>query len=165
MISSNSILTILLFGATTSFTQNIEIVDLLNKQFAKEQKMYDADYDADRPTLVQSFQIRNDTLSVAFSYTNDSKNECINHYREVYLKDIEGFEKDYNVLFTAKDGSVKEIITIKNAEGIVLQSKINHSNLLFTELRKHRKDKSLQQKMLKAFQKAGHPIKGEYWYN
>lgn len=120
----------LVLYTTFSFGQTDKIVQLLNQQFDKEQKMYDADYESDKPTLVQPFQIKNDTLSVEFSYQTDGNKEHIVHYlREIYLKDIEGFAKDINVLFTAKEASVKEIVTTKGTGGSVLHRKINYSNL------------------------------------
>jgi|SRR5690606_26842836 len=156
----------LLLCTASSFAQTDKIVQLLNEQFAKEQKMYHADYESDKPTLVQPFQIENDTLSVEFSYPAVDNTEHIVHYfRKICFKDIEGFEKDMNVLFTAKEALVKEIVTTKGSDGSVLQSKINYSNLFFTELRKDQRDELLQKKIIKAFKKAGNKIKGNYWYH
>ncbi|MFA7687027.1 MAG: hypothetical protein WCY25_04080 [Moheibacter sp.] len=158
----NSILIILLFSGTFSFAQQEKITKLLNRQFEKEQKMYEAD-DFEKPKMIQPFQIKNDTLSVAFSYqTEDGE---IQYFRQVNLNDIKSFEKDMNVLFIAKDGSVKETITTKNSDGMVLKTEVNDSHLFFTELRKDFKNKSLQKKITKAFAKAGYPISGEYWFD
>ena len=157
-----SILIILLFSGIFSFAQQEKITKLLNDQFKKEQKMYKAD-DFYKPQLIQPFQIQNDTLSVAFSYQTDEGE--IQYFRQVNLKDIKQFEKDMNVLFIAKDGSVKESITTKNADGIAVKNQINHSHLFFTELRKDFKTKSLQKKIIQAFEKAGLSISGEYWLN
>lgn len=157
-----SILLILLFSGIFSFAQQEKITKLLNEQFEKEQKMYEAD-DFDKPKLIQPFQIKNDTLSVAFSYQNEE--DEIQYFRQVNLKDIQSFEKDMNVLFIANDGSVKETITTKNVDGITEKKHYNYSHLFFTELRKDFDDDYLQEEMIKAFEKAGFEISGEYWYH
>src|SRR5690606_12669684 len=158
----NSILLILMFSGIFTFAQQEKITKLLNRQFEKEQKMYEAD-DFDKPKMIQPFQIKNDTLSVAFSYQTDGGE--IHYFRQVNLHDIESFEKDMNVLFIAKDGSVKETILIKKQNGMIMKTEVNDSNLFFTELRKDFKNKSLQKKITKAFAKAGYPISGEYWFD
>lgn len=158
----NSILLILMFSGIFSFAQQGKITKLLNRQFEKEQKMYEAD-DFEKPKMIQPFQIKNDTLSVAFSYQTDGGE--IHYFRQVNLHDIESFEKDMNVLFIANDGSVKETITTQNMDGITEKKHYNYSHLFFTELRKDFKNKSLQKKITKAFAKAGYPISGEYWFD
>ena len=158
----NSILLILMFLGVFSFAQHEKITKLLNQEFEKEQKMYEAD-DLDKPKMIQPFQIKNDTLSVAFSYQTDGGE--IQYFRQVNLKDIKRFEKDMNVLFIAKDGSVKETILIKKQDGMIMKTEVNDSHLFFTELRKDFKNKSFQKKITKAFEKVGYSISGEYWFD
>lgn len=159
------LLVVLLFLGNITFAQTGKIVKLLHQQFAKEQKMYDQE-DPDKPEMIQPFQIKNDSLTVEFRYLINEKDEYARHFsRAVHLKDITGFIKDMNVLFTAKDGSVKEIMTKKDKNGNTIQTKTTHSHLFFTELHKDAKNNSLQTKMQKAFKKAGYIITSEYWYD
>lgn len=156
---------LLLFFSAVSFAQQDKIVELLNNQFNKEQKMYETD-DVDKPNLIQAFRIKNDTLSVSIRYLADLHTGEIWHYnRAVHINDIEGFIKDSNVLFVAKDGSVKEILIKKNDDGNINKTEENDTHLFFTELKKDSKDHTFQKKILKAFEKAGYKITSEYWHN
>jgi len=153
-----------LFG-TACFSQTEKIAALLNKQFQKEQKMYGDDA-IDRPVLLQPFQIENDTLSVAFKLSSGSATEeMLYSYRKVSIHDIEAFIKDMNVLFTAIDDSVQETDIIKDRDGTVLETRRNTSHLFFTELRQDANDETLRRKMLQAFERIGHKISSEWWFN
>lgn len=158
------VMSLLIFN-TVAFAQQNKIVELLNQQFKKEQKMYEFEA-IDQPKLIHPFEIKNDTLKVSTSYLADFQTGEIWHYnRAVHIKDIEGFIKDINVLFVAKDGSVKVIVIKKDEDGNIINTEENHTHLFFTELRKDTKDQKLQSKMLKAFEKAGYNITSEFWYN
>lgn len=159
------LIAILLFTTEITFSQTNEIVKLLNQQFKREQKMYD-EYDREKPILAQAFQIKNDTLSVVISMPYEIGEEKTRiFHRSVHLKDITGFIKDMNVLFTAKDSSVKETVIRKDENGNTLRTDTSYYHLFFTELKKDPNDKSLQHKILKTFKKAGYDITSEYWYN
>jgi len=156
---------LLLFIGNYTFAQTNKIVKLLNNQFEKEQKIYD-EYVADKPRLIQPFQIKNDSLTFELTmpyYHEENKAEFTR--RSVHLKDIEEFIKDMNVLFVAKEGSVKEIVTVKDGKGNIVKKTGYNTHLFFTELRKDYSDDPLQEKMIKAFQKAGYIITSEYWFN
>lgn len=153
---------LLLFCTATSFAQTDKIVQLLNQQFAKEQKMYPAGNNSEKPVLVEPFQIKNDTLSMAFSY--HTEDGMINYRREVHLKDIHSCVKDVNVLFIAKGDAVKETVIIKDADGQVLDRSVHLLQQFFLELRQDMKDKALQKKVINAFGKAGYSITGDYWH-
>lgn len=162
-----TIITILvLLFTVTSFAQAGKIVKLLNQQFLKEQKMYSPD-DYEKPTLVQPFQIKNDTLSFEFFIASDYTNDHVFHIRRtVNLKDIKSFAKDMNILFIGDEESVQEIRVTKNTSGEVMKTEQVVGRHFFTELRKdYRKDKKLQKKMMEAFAKAGYNITSEHWYD
>ena len=158
------LLLLVIFTANITFAQHNKIVKLLNRQFEKEQKMYDEDV-SDKPKLIQPFQIKNDSLSFEFTmpyYNDENKKEFTR--RVVHLKEIQGFIKDMNVLFIAKEGSVKEIVTVKDNRGKVVSRQEYQTHLFFTEFRKDYKDKPLQKKMIKAFRNLGYSISSEYWH-
>jgi hypothetical protein len=146
-----------------AFAQTDKVAQLLNQQFAKEQKMYPAGNNSEKPLLVEPFQIKNDTLSMAFSY--HIKDREIQYRRDVHLKDIHSFEKDRNVLFIAKEDSVKETVITKDSNGQVLDRSVHHLQQFFLELRQDMNDEALQKKVIKAFGKAGYSITGDYWHH
>lgn len=159
-------LLILMLISTFTFAQNSQIEKLLNQQFEKEQKIFGSESDPEKPRLTKPFQIINDTLSFEFAMPwYNSDDEIKFTHREVALTDIQGFIKDYNIIFIAKEGSVKETTLKKDMDGNIMETKKNNSHLFFTELRKDSKDNSLQKKMLKAFKKAGYIITSEYWWD
>ena len=157
------LLLLLWFFGSECLGQTDKISHLLNKQFQKEQKIYATD---EKPIRVQPFQIINDSLQVEVGVKADEMKEEIWYFnRKVHLKDIDGFIKDINVLFTANQDSVKETISKKDKKGNVLETRTHYTHLFFTELGKDPKDKSLQKKMMAAFKKAGYTLSGEYWFN
>jgi hypothetical protein len=159
---------ILLLFSFLSFAQTTEITQLLNLHFQQEQSMYDEEYsNFKKPTLVQPFQIKNDTLSFEYSIPSYTDSEHILYTkRKVHLKDIKEFIKDVNVIFIANPKSVKETRTTKNTKGETLESTESFTYMFFTELRKDSYDAyTLRQQMLDAFTKAGYKITSEDWYN
>lgn len=148
------------------WAQKTKIVKLLNQQFAHEQKLYDRAYEEERPTLIQPFEIHNDSLRFEFSIPVDPSKEQIRYtQRRVHLSDIESFIKDINVLFVTKEYSVQETVWIKDQLGNILSTEQNTSYLFFTELGKNFKDDSFRKKLLNAFQKAGYTLSSDYWFN
>lgn len=147
------------------FAQTKKITDLLNKQFQKEQKFYD-EFDLEKPYLHQEFRIENDSISFEFYYAPQLENQQKEIMRRVvHLKDINDFSKDYSILFLTEENSLIETIYLEKNSG---EKEILHqtsSDMFFTELRKDRKDESLQKNIIKAFSKAGYEIIGEYWYH
>lgn len=145
--------------------QTKKITDLLNKQFQKEQKFYD-EFDLEKPYLHQEFRIENDSLSFEFYYAPQLENQQKEIIRRVvHLKDLIDFSKDYSILFLTEANLVLETIYLEKNPG---KKEIVHQNttdMFFTELRKDRKDESIQGKMIKAFSKAGYEIIGEYWFH
>ena len=114
----------------------------------------------------QPFQIQHDSLSFEFTtldYDEESKITFIR--RSVHLKDIEEFIKDMNVIFVAKENSVKETVTVKDRQGNTIEKKEYLTHLFFTELGKDYGDESLRNQILKAFAKAGYRITSEYWFH
>lgn len=160
----NKLLLILLFVSALCVAQTEKITKLLNKQFKAEQKYYEAD-DESKPTLVEPFSIRNDTLSFAFSLPGDEPGETQIIHRQVHLKDIEEFLKDINILFVTHKDAVRETHTVVNDKGEMLSSSEKFSYLFFTELSKDPYDGSLCSQMSVAFKKAGYKIVCEGWYN
>lgn len=167
-MNKSILVAVLLFLGNITFAQTKEITKLLNKHFENEQEMYDDEYsNIKKPTLIQPFQIKNDTLSFEYSIPSYADSEHILYTkREVHLKVIKEFIKDVNVIFIANPKNVKETRTTKNKKGEILESTEYFTYLFFTELRKDSYDEyTLRQQMLDAFENAGYKITSEYWYN
>jgi hypothetical protein len=153
------IILLLSITSTAVTAQQEKIAAILNQQFEKEQLMYDAE-DLDKPRLVQRYQVQSDTLSFHIYYGLDYDNDKTRHFnRKVCLCDIHAISKDYNTLFFASEGAVKEQVYNQNKVGEISQQHTNHFSFFNTELRKDPKsDQKLRKALIKAFKKAGHPI-------
>lgn len=157
----------IIIGLLFSFSclaQSSEITKLLSQQFKKEQKLYDKNYDSERPVLTQDFKIVNDTLSYEFTYpTENTEYDGIYYLRSVPLSEIISIEKDYNILFITKANAVMEKKIKRTKNGFVLSEQTSNSHLFFTELRKDKRDQKYPDKMIKAFNKAGFIIHNNHW--
>jgi len=156
---------LLLFVGNLTFAQTDQILALLNNQFEKEQTMYEPD-ETDKPRLVQPFTIHNDTLSFAITRPLAEKD---NHTeitrRAVHLKDIEGFIKDYNVIFTAKDGTVEETVIVQNHQGNILTKRGSLTYLVSPEFRKDIGQQYMHRNIPVGFDESEYPITSKDWYD
>lgn len=159
------IIFILIISNIPLAAQQDKIEKLLNKQFNYEQNLYEEGISS-KPQLIQTFQIQKDSLVFEFTMPDYNEENRIKFIRRsVHLKDIEEFIKDMNVIFLAKEDSVKETVTIKDRQGNTIEKKEYLTHLFFTELGKDYGDESLRNQMLKAFAKAGYRITSEYWFH
>ncbi len=149
------------FFSSAICAQTTKIVSLLNSQFYKEQKMYKAS-DSERPILFKAYEIVNDSLR--YSLRKTRQNKPLVSEISVALKDIITLDRDFNVIFRAKPGSVSgKIFLLKHGQQSELVSSYN-DDMFFTALKMDQDDSKFKKKLLKAFSKSGYLITNKYWY-
>jgi len=145
--------------------QTQKITQLLNKQFKKEQKMYDK-FDDRKPTLTQPYIISNDSLIYEISFINtESEGGRRNIRSAVHLKDINALTKDINILFQTSKDAINVTNKTYDAQGVLTKEESGTTYLYFTELSKEKENEKFRNQLLKAFEKSGYPIISEFWYD
>lgn len=148
-----------------SFSQANEIAKLLNAQFKREQSMYKKD-DVSKPSLVQPYTIKDDSLIVEFKLFNEDEKEEYYERRSVKLSAIKILMKDMNIIFSTKQDLVQITSYKLTSKGAKTDVQKRESHLFFTELRKdYGGDKFLQEQLVEAFAKIGQEIFSEDWYD
>lgn len=156
------ILTIVLISGKL-FAQEEKIVKLLNEQLNAEIKNYEK---SDSLRVIKPFYIdANKKLVLETEKYNPNMDTWETKKQEVLLSDIESFDKDINVLFSAKGDKVLVTTKVFNSKKELVRTDITDYNLFFTEIFEEKRNEELRDKIIKAFKKAGYIVNSEYWYD
>lgn len=156
------ILTIVLISGKL-FAQEEKIVKLLNEQLNAEIKNYEK---SDSLRVIKPFYIdANKKLVLETEKYNPNMDTWETKKQEVLLSDIESFDKDINVLFSAKGDKVLVTTKVFNSKKELVRTDITDYNLFFTEIFEEKRNEELRNKIIKAFKKAGYIVNSEYWYD
>ncbi len=153
-----------LLQVTLAFSQEEEIIKILNKELKKEIKdqFKNPNFDGDTIALVKDFSIdENKILSVeikknnAYGYTIEKQG--------VPLSKIKIIGKDINIILETEEKDVKTITkrSYKNQEKEAFE---NNSSMFFTYLH-FPNNEDVGDDLIKAFSKAGYKITKSYWYD
>ncbi len=163
-LSLKIILLLCLFFSVTAFSQETEIVKLLNKAL-KEDFAFRSENHPFQDTLkiIKPYTIANGVLSVEV----ESKNGGY-HYiekQEVPLSKIIAIGKDINVIFDTKYDAVKiSVIYLKKPLGNEKDG-TKTNDLFFTGVRYRKQNQNLGEALQNAFRKAGYGIDVGSWYD
>ena len=159
-----TILFLVLLQSFFAFSQEKEIVKILNKELKKEIKhqFKNPNFDGDTLSLVKEFTIDpNKILSVEIRRGNEMGYSL--EKQEVPLSKIKIIGKDINIILETDEKDVKTITkrTYKNQEKEAFE---NNSSMFFTYLHLPNKE-DVGDDLIKAFSKAGYKITKSYWYD
>lgn len=157
------ILIVLLFISSFCFSQEKEIVKILNEQIKKEirDQFENPYFDGDTLTMIKEFSINNKILSVEMKKSNAFR--TVVERQEVPISKISSVGKDINIIFDAlgKDVKIKSKKFSKDDDEEIFES---DSDMFFTYI--HFRDiEYVGNDLIKAFEKAGFKIKKNYWYD
>lgn len=140
------------------------VMGILNDQIVKESFMYD-ELDTDKPNIERAFYIQNDTLMVSiFVYLDDARLVRQYSLRSVCIHDIESLLKDYGIFFRTKPNAVTQTSYQIASDGVIRNFQTQQSSYFETSLKQDPKGyMKFKKKLLKAFEKAGHPISVAEW--
>lgn len=155
---------IFLLISSLCFSQEKEIVKILNDELKKEienQFQY-PNFDGDILTLTKEFSIdKNKILSVEIRKQNGFR--TYTERQEVHLSKISSIGKDINIVMNSDGGDV--MIKSKSIdENNNQQTRSTNSETFFTHLH-FNNNEHIGNNLVKAFAKAGFPIKKVYWYD
>jgi len=155
---------IFLLISSFCFSQEKEIVKILNDELKKEienQFQY-PNFDGDTLTLTNEFSIdKNKILSVEIRKQNGFR--TYTERQEVHLSKISSIGKDINIVMNSDGGDV--MIKSKSIdENNNQQTRSTNSETFFTHLH-FNSNEHIGNDLVKAFAKAGFPIKKVYWYD
>ena len=159
-----TILFLVLLQSFFAFSQEKEIVKILNKELKKEIKhqFKNPNFDGDTLSLVKEFTIDpNKILSVEIRRGNEMGYSL--EKQEVPLSKIKIIGKDINIILETDEKDVKTITkrTYKNQEKEAFE---NNSSMFFTYLH-FPNNEDVGDDLIKAFSKAGYKITKSYWYD
>ncbi len=155
------ILSVILFSYFIfSNAQEEKIVELLNLQIQKEEKLYD-EFDKKMPKLIQLFEIEDGVLSFEFLY--DEPDQVVSMRREVVLDKIKNINKSGEVVFLTKETATKQIANMKSKINKDQSQYFILNSMFLTEIRKETDNKDFRDELLKAFRNAGYDVSSEFW--
>lgn len=155
---------LLLFMSIFCFSQEKEIVNILNTELKKELKdqFKHPNFDGDTVTLIKEFSIdKNKILSVEIRKQNG--NRILTESQKVHLSKISSIGKDFNIIFNSDSGDItvksKSIDKSNNTQTYETNSETFFTHMHFAD------NEYIGDALIKAFIKAGFPIKKVYWYD
>lgn len=157
------ILSLCFFISIFCFSQEKEIIKILNDELKKEIKnqFQHPDFDGDTLTLTKEFSIdKNRILSVEIKKQNGFR--TYTERQEVHLSKISSIGKDINIIMNSDGGEVQ--INSKSVDkNNNQQTRSTNSGIFFTYMH-FNNNEYIGDNLVKAFAKAGFPIKKLYWY-
>lgn len=164
--SKYSLLLILLFSCFISFSQQTEIVKILNKELEKEGRLRlkDPDLSGDTLWVVTPYRIDSNVLSVTIRKKNYYNEKYYTERQEIALDKIRAIVKDINIIFETDTDAVRITETIENTDGPPL-TESRYYNLFFLHLSAQKQNEALADKLVKAFKKTGLAIEKGFWYD
>lgn len=165
-ITGYSLLPVLLLMTLTSFSQQTEIVKILNQELEKEARLRlkDPDFSGDTLWVVTPYRIDSNILSVTVKKKDYYNDVYYIEKQEIALDKISAIVKDINVIFETEPDAVR-ISQSKENTGTSASPEISHSNLFFLHLSTEKQNEALAGKLIKAFKKAGLTIEKSFWYD
>jgi hypothetical protein len=154
---------LLMFYASICFSQEREIVRILNNELKKELKSQfrHPSFDGDTITLVKEFSINNKILS--FEIKRSSDRGYFFEKQEVPLSKIRVIGKDINIILESDDKAVKTT-TRRFYKDQEKEEFVSDSDLFFVYIN-FPNNEDVGNDLIKAFAKAGYHIKKNYWYD
>lgn len=158
------ILILFLLISSFCFSQEKEIVKILNEELKNELKNQFTypQFDGDTVTLTKGYSIdKNKILSVEIRKQNGFR--TYTERQEVHLSKISSIGKDINIVMNSDGGDV--MIKSKSIdENNNQQTRSTNSETFFTHLH-FNNNEHIGNDLVKAFAKAGFTIKKVYWYD
>lgn len=161
-----SLLPALLLMVVNSFSQQTEIVKILNKELDKEARLRlkDPDLSADTLWVITPYRIDSNVLSITVKIKEYNDDKFYTEKQEISLDKIKAIVKDINVIFETEPDAVR--ITQLQLDATSTQAaEIRYSNLFFLHLYAEKQNEALANKLIKAFGKAGLKIENRFWYD
>lgn len=154
---------ICLFSSLTVFSQEKNIVELLNRQLTKEIAGFEKQ---DSLGIVQPFHIdaANKLVLETKKYSSHT-NEWVVVKQELALQEIESIGKDINVIFMAKGDKVLTTTKTYTADWKLLRTDIADKAIFYTEISEEKQNEKLRDQLVRYFKKAGYAIKAAFWYD
>ena len=164
-LSRYGLLLLLLCVSFTSFSQQTEIVKILNKELEKETRLRlkDPDLSTDTLWVITPYRIDSNVLSVTVKI-KDYDNKYYTEKQEIALNKIKAVVKDINVIFETEPDAVRITQLPQDAAGTE-PAEIRYSNLFFLHLYAEKQNEALANKLVKAFGKVGLKIEKRFWYD
>ncbi|WP_312077291.1 hypothetical protein [Chryseobacterium sp.] len=149
--------------STFCFSQEKEIVKILNEQIKKEirDQFENPYFDGDTLTMMKEFSINNKILSVQMKKSNGFR--TVVETQEVPISKISSVGKDINIIFDAMGNDVK-IKSKKFSKDDGEEVFESDSEMFFTYIH-FPGIEYVGNDLLKAFEKAGFKINKNYWYD
>lgn len=156
----------LLLISQTSFSQQQEIVKILNKELKKEisHQFKDPDFSGDTLWVVTPYRIDSNVLSVTIRKKDPYDGKYYTEKQEIALDKIKSIVKDINVIFEAEGDAVRITQTATDTDGPPA-AETRYYNLFFLQLSYEKQNEALADKLVKAFKKAGFTIEKRFWYD
>jgi len=159
-----SILMLLITFSLPVFSQETEIVKLLNENLKQDLKI-NPEYRHFEDTLkiIKPYNITDGILSVEIESRNGNS-----HYiekQEVPLSKIISLGKDINVILETEGDEDVTITTTEFENGKTTEPKTRKSYLFFTGIREQKHNESFGYNLQGAFWKAGYRIELGSWYD
>lgn len=160
------LLLIPLFISFISFSQQTEIVKILNKELNKEARLRlkDPDLTGDTLWVITPYRIDSNVLSVTVKIKVYNDDKYYTEKQEIALDKIKAIVKDINIIFETEPDAVR-IIQLPLEATSTQAAEIRFSNLFFLHLYAEKQNEALANKLIKAFGKAGLKIEKGYWYD
>ncbi len=161
-----SLLLLLLLSCFISFSQQTEIVEILNKELKKEARLQlkNPDFSGDTLWVVTPYRIDSNILSVTVRKKGYYDDKYYTEKQEIALHKIRAVVKDINVIFETDPDAVRITEVTENADGSPL-TETRYYNLFFLHLSTEKQNEALADKLIKAFKKTGLTLEKRFWYD
>ncbi|GGH66979.1 hypothetical protein HNQ91_001755 [Filimonas zeae] len=156
---------LLLLTSMAAFSQQQQIVKILNDELKREAKreLESASFDGDTLVVTQPYHIKNNILSFSVKKKDYYDSVWYIHTQSVDLSKITAIVKDINVIFETKADAVQLTDSILNPLPGTAAVKKNTGDMLFVHLSYEKNNESLAVKLVQAFKKAGYTIEKRFW--
>lgn len=159
-----SVILLMIVFSSFCFSQDKEIVKILNEELKKELKYQfrHPNFNGDTITLIKEFSIdQNKILSFEIKKTNERGYSL--EKQQVPISKIKIIGKDINIILESDEKDVKTIIKhfYKDEKS---EEFVSSSEMFFTYIH-FPNNEYIGDELIKAFGKAGYKIKKEYWYD